>query len=135
MTNYTPTERNEKIIDLENKIIKEMNNLTKCLQNPSSNACANTNLNLQEIQTMIQQSVFLTKDEYNSENANIMNQWQQIKTMRGDLDIKLRELYSLNNSTGTIYKSYVDTTMYTNVLWTVLATSIVYFLFMRIKGE
>lgn len=120
------------IINIENLIIQETNNLYECLQNPASASCSNMNANLQKLQNMITSSEFLTNDEYQTEYNNILTQFQQIITLRQDLDMKLRELYSLNNSAGTIYKTYVDSTVYSNILWTVLATSVVYFIFIKL---
>ena len=55
-----------------------------------------------------------------------------IKTYRDDLDIKLRNLY--NNREGAMknQKQQIDSTVYENILLTVLATSIVYFTFIKI---
>lgn len=133
MSVYTKSaEKSQEIIDLENEMIKEMNNLYECLQDPGSSACAENRTHLQEIQNMINNSDFLTNDQYQAENENIMKQWYQILQLRAELDMKLRELYKMNASVGNAYKTYVDTTVYTNVLWTVLATSVVYFLFLKL---
>jgi len=133
MSVYTKSaEKSQEIIDLENAMIKEMNNLYECLQDPASSACAENRTHLQEIQNMINNSDFLTNDQYQTENENIMKQWYQILQLRAELDMKLRELYKMNASVGNTYKTYVDTTVYTNILWTVLATSVVYFLFLKL---
>lgn len=133
MSIYTKSAQNsQQIIDLENAMIQEMNNLYECLQDPGSSACAQNRTHLQDIQNEINNSAFLTDDQYQSENENIMKQWYKILELRAELDMKLRELYQMNNSAGTIYKTYVDSTLYTNVLWTVLATSLVYFLFLKL---
>ena len=56
----------------------------------------------------------------------------EIKNYRNDLDIKLRNLY--NNRDGAVknQKQQLDSTVYENILLTVLATSIVYFVFIEI---
>lgn len=55
-----------------------------------------------------------------------------IKFFRNELDIKLRNLY--NNRDGAVknQKQQLDSTVYENILLTVLATSIVYFVFIEI---
>ena len=52
-----------------------------------------------------------------------------ILTLRNELDEKLRELYYTDNSILSDDKYKLDTTVYTGVLWTILATATVYFLF------
>lgn len=55
-----------------------------------------------------------------------------IKTYRDDLDIKLRNLYNNRDGAMKNQKQQIDSTVYENILLTVLATSIVYFTFIKI---
>lgn len=62
---------------------------------------------------------------------NIDSKYKKINLMRNELDTKLRELYKLDNSIAFEEKVRFDTTMYTGLLWTVLATSLVYYTFVH----
>lgn len=55
--------------------------------------------------------------------------YNDIVYLRGQLDEKLGELYLTDNSILADDKLMYDTTIYTGVLWTVLATVTVYYLF------
>ena len=136
MSVYTPSvnKNNQKIIDLENAIIQEINNLYICLQNPSYPVCSTTTTNITKLNELINStpSAFLNNTTYDNDYHHVLSQSNQIQKLRGELDFKMKELYQLNGSSGNIYKTYVDSTIYTNILWGVLATSIVYFLFLKL---
>ena len=51
---------------------------------------------------------------------------------RRDLDTKMGELYKNRNSISSIYQSQLDSTVYAGMLWTILATSMVYFIFVKL---
>ena len=55
-----------------------------------------------------------------------------VKNFRNDLDIKLRNLYNNRDGAMKNQKQQIDSTVYENILLTVLATSIVYFTFIKI---
>ena len=55
-----------------------------------------------------------------------------VKTYRDDLDIKLRNLYNNRDGAMKNQKQQIDSTVYENILLTVLATSILYFTFIKI---
>jgi hypothetical protein len=125
MSTYQTKSQNQEIINLENKIITEINNLYRCLQDPG--VCDTSQTNLHEIQSQINN--FKTTDEYNAEHANIIRQWNQVLTLRSQLDNKLGELHHLNGSTTQMYQNYTDRTVYTNILWTILGTTVLFFVF------
>jgi len=52
--------------------------------------------------------------------------------LRSDLDAKMKELYSTNDSLQAEYKTSFDSTILAGLLWTVLATSTVYFVFTKL---
>jgi hypothetical protein len=56
----------------------------------------------------------------------------KIKNYRNDLDIKLRNLYNNRDGAMKNQKQQIDSTVYENILLTVLATSIAYFIFIKI---
>lgn len=52
--------------------------------------------------------------------------------LRSELDAKLKELYSTEDSRMNEYANYYDTTMYVGILWTILATSGLYYAFTKL---
>jgi hypothetical protein len=67
-------------------------------------------------------------DQYN----NIMNSYSGVVNQRTSLDAKLQELYGAPGSINDIYSQQYDTTMYMSIVWTVLATSLLYFVFIKL---
>ena len=58
---------------------------------------------------------------------------EEIVKLRAELDSKLKELYVTDDSnTLDVIKNY-DTTMYVGILWTILATTSLYFLFTKVQ--
>jgi hypothetical protein len=62
-------------------------------------------------------------------DIDLVSKEQEIQKMRSELDEKLRELYGTDNSILSDSKMELDTSVYTGVLWTILATATVYYLF------
>jgi hypothetical protein len=56
----------------------------------------------------------------------------EILQLRSQLDQKLQELYTLNSSLTVENKVAYDTTIYTGMIWTILATSLLYVVFVKI---
>lgn len=52
--------------------------------------------------------------------------------VRNELDIKMRELYGIEGSIVDERQKHYDTTMYIGLLWTILATSGLYFVFTKL---
>jgi hypothetical protein len=52
--------------------------------------------------------------------------------VRNDLDMKMQELYGLEGTIRNEKQKQYDTTMYIGLLWTVLATSGLYFVFTKL---
>lgn len=65
----------------------------------------------------------------NNPDTDIDESYNRIVNLRSQLDEKLSELYFAENSILTDDKLMYDTTIYTGVLWTILATVTVYYLF------
>lgn len=51
--------------------------------------------------------------------------------LRNDLDVKLGEIYEYSTSEIVRSRTDLDTTMYTGVLWSILATSMIYIIFTK----
>ena len=65
-------------------------------------------------------------------NIDIDKKNEDILKLRAELDQKLQELYYTNNSLSSEHKVSYDTTMYTGILWTILATSVLYYVFVKL---
>ena len=58
--------------------------------------------------------------------------YNSIKLKRAQLDQKLQELYNVDNSIPQLYQSQLDSTVYSGILWTVLATTLLYYVFIKL---
>jgi hypothetical protein len=74
--------------------------------------------------TILSNSKSNLKDIIAKENENI--------ALRNDLDNKVAEILKVKNSYYGESKQHLDTTIYANIMWTVLATSILYFIFAKL---
>lgn len=70
----------------------------------------------------------IPKDQYNvlvqTNNINIK--------LRNDLDEKLGEIYEYNTSEIVRSRTDLDNTMYTGIMWSILATSLIYIIFTKL---
>lgn len=64
--------------------------------------------------------------------ANFDASYNSIKLKRAQLDQKLQELYNVDNSIPQLYQSQLDSTVYSGILWTVLATTLLYYIFIKL---
>jgi hypothetical protein len=70
---------------------------------------------------------------YDASYQYIKNVYQNdVLKIRNELDIKMQELYGIDGSIVDEHQKHYDTTMYIGLLWTILATSSLYFLFTKI---
>ena len=58
--------------------------------------------------------------------------YQQMTQLRSKLDLKLQELYNKQNSIPQLYSQQLDSTVYSGILWTVLATTLIYYVFIKL---
>jgi hypothetical protein len=70
------------------------------------------------------------KKKYPDQYNNIMQKYKQNISMRTILDQKLDNIYSNESSYGNS-KRFLDSTVYTSVLWTILATTLVFYIFKK----
>ena len=66
-----------------------------------------------------------TAADIKSEHATLVN-------TRSDLDLKLQQLYNLQNTAPNTYQTQLDSTVYSGILWTVLATTLIYYVFTKL---
>ena len=70
---------------------------------------------------------------FNTDKQNLYRDYKDVLNKRNDLDSKMNELISNKDTISSEYKMIYDTSIYTNILWTALATSILYYTFIQIS--
>jgi hypothetical protein len=73
-----------------------------------------------------------TNQQYDASLNALLYSYRGILENRANLDMRLKELYSGPRSISEMNKQEVDSVMYANILWTILATSMIYFIFMHL---
>lgn len=77
-------------------------------------------------------------NQLNSETNNIrdidglVNKYQDVIKLRNSLDLKMMEINKTKDSKFMYSKGQNDSTVYTNILLTVLATSLIYYIFVKL---
>lgn len=64
--------------------------------------------------------------------TELINQQKQNEYLRNELDRKLKEIYEYRNTNIVQSQLNLDNTIYTGVLWSILATSLAYFVFIKL---
>ena len=108
-TSYCDTNINETTVtDAKDQVIDDINTVTDLLDN------------LTEGKAII---------DYDSSHNEISNTHSAIIKLRGELDLKLKEIYVTEDSIAYEQKRMFDGTAYTSLIWTVLATSTLFYVF------
>lgn len=63
-------------------------------------------------------------------DSDIPKKYNDVLKIRKEMDVKLRELYQLNNSIPVMYQQEGDSTLYATLLWATLATCLIYYITM-----
>ena len=71
------------------------------------------------------------KKQYKNEYDTIMKKHAENEELRNDLNQKIDDLYNEQVSKLGNSKLYLDSTVYTSVLWTILATTLLYYIFKK----
>ena len=66
---------------------------------------------------------------FKTDHPDNINKYKTMKNKRKELDWKMRELYDESNSDVNLL---FDNSVYVNLAWTVLATSVLYYLFVKL---
>ena len=74
----------------------------------------------------------ITQDEYDKNVKDLILQHQNILALRRSLDDKMQVLYNLENTNYKDNNLKYDATVYSGIIWTVLASSIVYYMFTKL---
>lgn len=124
-------------------------NINLALRNSSTlRGCTDTTITLQQVITasdnVLQKieayklafSTFPQDDSSarkSSENVSkLVNDYNSIVQKRNELDSKMVEINRTKDSKYMEWKGYDDSTKYTNILLTVLATSLIYYIFVKL---
>lgn len=73
-----------------------------------------------------------TNNEYDASLAELTTNYRKILNDRASLDIRIQDLYNNTNSVSVMNQLETDATVYANILWTILATSLIYFVFVKL---
>lgn len=77
-------------------------------------------------------SLGLTNEEYAQSKTDMNNTYQDILSLRKQLDIKLGALYNEQKNGRESSAAQLDSTMYANTLWTILATCLLYYIIVEL---
>ena len=66
---------------------------------------------------------------YQSNHNSIVNDYDKVVNLRNDLDMKVKQLYDPENSKIVDFKYAYDSTIYSGIIISALATSLLYYIF------
>lgn len=113
---------------------KEINGSTDCLSTKIQNYLGTTG-QIGTLQTDITgaknylKESSLSQSDYESKYQEILRDQQYVLKLRNELDLKLMALHNPEKSIYADYKTNFDSTIYSGVLISALATSIIYYIF------
>jgi hypothetical protein len=64
--------------------------------------------------------------------ADIIHQYNTVRDKRAQIDTQIQSLYSIQDSYSYMEGQNVDATVYAGILWTILATTSVYYIFTKL---
>ena len=70
----------------------------------------------------------LTNEEYEQSKRDTNSTYQEILTLRKNLDTKLATLYNEKKNGSESSAAQLDSSIYANTLWTILATCLLYYI-------
>ena len=77
-----------------------------------------------------------TNNQYDASLNQLKSDYVNLLQLRSDIDLKLQNLAKNDSSTSTsvtaMTSQTLDATIYANLLWTILATSLVYIVFTKL---
>lgn len=92
----------------------------------------NLNESIIKLQTFINANKSSTESTPNN-LASLTELSNRVKKIRGELDTKLKEIKNADDSLQNMYKAQKDAVDYTSILWTVAATSLLYYVFIKLE--
>lgn len=141
---------NRNAFDLENDLVNKINlfntayytvlsqkNPTNTQKTALTNARTNLDTAIAELNTHITSiggaTPKISDAVFDASQAYIKTTASQIDTLRSDLDMKMLEILKAKQGTPMDHTINHDTAAYTTILWTALATSALYFIFVKIE--
>jgi hypothetical protein len=70
----------------------------------------------------------LTNEDYEESKSEMKGTYQEIRDLRKKLDLKLEALYNEQKNGRESSAAQLDSTIYANTLWTILATCLLYYI-------
>lgn len=74
----------------------------------------------------------ISETEYKAKYDGMYLKYQNVLTLRRSLDDKMRMLYDVDNKLTYDNKLKYNATVYSGIIWTVLASSLVYYMFSKL---
>jgi len=82
--------------------------------------------------SLSEETEFVTNEEAEATFNDITAKHKNIMQLRAELDAKLKELYVTEDSLAYEQKRIFDGTLYTSLIWTVLATTTLFYVFKKL---
>jgi hypothetical protein len=70
--------------------------------------------------------------QFQNNQQQITSDTEKINKLRSELDIKMKELYNIDGNLQNDYMLQYDSVMYTGILFSILATTLLYYTFTKI---
>jgi hypothetical protein len=122
ITTCSDTSDNTILINAINLIKNDIQNLDEYIKEYKTNFLNNDTLIDNKTQSSSGSTIF-----YN----DIINQYNEIIQKRQKMDTQLYELYTNNSESVYSINPPLDSTILTGIIWTILATSIIYFVVIK----
>jgi hypothetical protein len=74
----------------------------------------------------------ISNSQFNTNQNQILSRSKEVNRVRSDLDNKMRELYKIDGNLQQDYFLQYDSVMYTGILFSILATTILYYTFTKL---
>jgi hypothetical protein len=88
--------------------------------------------NLERVISGMQSDEKKTQADFEASYNATITQYNSMLELRRNLDEKMRLLYNIDNKVSTDKNLYSDSTVYSGIVWTVLASSIIYYMFSKL---
>jgi len=124
----TFTNNTNKFFDLSGNINSLTNNT-----NGGSYSLTDLSMNIHRVSADISGNIALLNTGVNTLSPDQIDQnYNSMVARRAGIDVELQNLYNIPDSVPNQYLKNIDSKAYTGVLWGVLATSLVYYIFTKI---
>ncbi len=77
-------------------------------------------------------STSFTMADFNTKHQELLDKYSNNLNLRNELDLKMKEILKTDDSFVNQSKLHYDSTMYASIGWTILATSLLYYVFRKL---